>query len=169
MAGRLFGEHVLTRPFAPPEQRRVQRLDIPGEPPVPAERYESSPLPALLELPPGATPVDDVLELDSAPIAFGLTHTDSNQHVNSLVYPRLFEEAALRRFAARGLPTAVLTRALEMGFRKPAFAGDVLRLALRAFRLGDRLGACGAFVAAAQAGDLAAARPHAYACTLFER
>ncbi len=37
----------------------------------------------------------------SDPVAFGLDHTDGNQHVNSLVYPRLFAEAALRRLGAR--------------------------------------------------------------------
>jgi hypothetical protein len=169
LAARLFAEHVLTRPFAPPEQRRVLRLDVPGEAPVPEERHAPRPHAALLELPEGAAPLDDTLELDPAPVALGLRHTDSNQHVNSLVYPHLFEEAALRRFAARGLSTAVLARSLEIDFRKPAFAGDLLRVALRAFRLGDRLGACGVFVAEAQAHDLATARPHAWVSMLFER
>jgi hypothetical protein len=169
LAARLFGEHVFTRPFAPPDQRRVLRLDVPGEPPVPEALHEPPPHAALLELPPGATPIDDALAPDAVALPFGLCHTDSNQHVNSLVYPHLFEEAALRRFAARGLSTAVLARSLEIGFRRPAFAGDVLRIALRAFRVGDRLGACGVFVPEAEAHDLGAARPHAWVRMLFER
>ena len=39
------------------------------------------------------------------PVVFGVVHTDSNHHVNSLVYFRLFEEAALRRFAQLGAAT----------------------------------------------------------------
>jgi hypothetical protein len=168
-AAHLFAEHVLTRPFGSPEQRRVVRLEVPGEPPVPPDRYDPPPHEALLELPAGATPLDVTLAPDPAPVAFGLCHTDSNQHVNSLVYPRLFEEAALRRFAARGLPTAVLARTLEIDYRKPAFAGDQLRIVLRAFRAGEQLGACGAFVEEADALDLTAARPRAFVRMLFAR
>ena len=168
LAARLFAEHVLTRPFGPADQRRVVRLEVAGEPPVPPDRYEPPPHESLLELPDGATPIDDALTPDAAPVAFGLCHTDSNQHVNSLVYPRLFEEAALRRFAARGLPTAVLARTLAIDYRKPAFAGEALRVVLRAFRVGERLGACGAFVEEAEAHDQAAARPRAWVRMLFE-
>src|SRR5205823_12900006 len=45
----------------------------------------------------GARALDEVAPDDFAE-TFGLVHTDSNHHVNSLVYIRLFEEAALRRF-----------------------------------------------------------------------
>ena len=64
--------------------------------------------------------------MDPTPLPLGLAHTDANQHVNSLVYPRLFEEAVLRRLATLGKPTALLTRRAEVAFRKPAFAGEVL-------------------------------------------
>ena len=64
-------------------------------------------------------------------------HTDSNQHVNSLVYPRLFEEAALRRLAASGRSTAVLARSLRIAYRRPSFAGESLRVFVRAYE-GDR-------------------------------
>ena len=40
-------------------------------------------------LPEGAVPLDYCLRVHPTPIAFGLAHTDSNQHVNSLVYPHL--------------------------------------------------------------------------------
>ena len=33
--GQVFAEHVITRPFAPPEERKVTRLDAPGVPPIP--------------------------------------------------------------------------------------------------------------------------------------
>jgi acyl-CoA thioesterase FadM len=60
-------------------------------------------------------------------------HTDSNQHVNSLVYPRLFEEAVMRRLFALGRSRAVLARSLVIGWRRPSFAGDVLKVDLRLF------------------------------------
>ena len=168
-ASRLCAEHVFTRLFAPPDQRRVTRFDAPGVPDIPEARYAPQPLGALLELPEGAVALEERIRVDPTPIAFGLGHTDSNQHVNSLVYPRLFEDAALRRFAELGRSTSVLARAIEIGFRKPCFAGQSMRIALRAFALGDRLGACGAFVTEKDAaGDLGAARPHAYVRTLFE-
>jgi acyl-CoA thioesterase FadM len=110
--------------------------------------------------------------VDPTPIAFGLAHTDSNQHVNSLVYPRLFEDAALRRFAAlgKGKP-AVLSRHVEAAFRKPCFAGETYAVALQAFTLDGKLGAVGSFVStddARSAETLARARPHCFVRMVFE-
>jgi hypothetical protein len=166
VVGRVFAEHVFTRLFAPPGERKVLRFDLPGLPPVPAARHLWHPLEASGTLPEGATALDEDLVTDPCPIVFGLAHTDSNQHVNSLVYPRLFEEAALRRFDALGLPTAVLSRRVEVGFRKPCFAGDRVRIALRAFRLGDRLGATGVFLPGAP-DSASPPRPSCYVTTLF--
>jgi acyl-CoA thioesterase FadM len=89
--------------------------------------------------------------------------------VNSLVYPRMFEEAAIRRFAALGVPCPVLARGMEIAYRKPCFAGDRVRIALQAFTLGERWGAVGVVI---PEGDVAAqerARPHCYVRMLFER
>jgi hypothetical protein len=77
--------------------------------------------------------------------------------VNSLVYPRMFEEAALRRLAARGRPTAVLGRAVEIAYRKPCFAGQRMRIWLRAYVRRGEHGAVGTFVPEGEP----AARPHA--------
>ena len=169
-AGRFFGEHVFTRLFAPPDQRKVTRLEVDGalahgrrRPWVPPE--------SVAMLPEGAVPLDDALRVDPTPIAFGLAHTDSNQHVNSLVYPRLFEDAALRRFAALGkLKPAVLARHVEAAFRKPCFAGETYAVALRAFTLEGQLGAVGAFVSAEDARSpetLARAKGHCFVRMLF--
>ncbi len=144
--GRVFAEHVFTRLFAPPAERKVLRIDVPGMPPVPPDRYDWQPHEALLEPPPGATLLDDALVPDDVAMSFGLTHTDSNQHVNSLVYPSLFEEAALRRFGARGKSTAVLARTLEVAYRKPFFAGQRARIVLRAYEYEGKLGAAGAYL-----------------------
>jgi acyl-CoA thioesterase FadM len=171
VAGRVFAEHVLTRPFAPAAERRVLRLDIPGEPPVPAVRYDAKPAAAVLELPAGATPIDDALVADETPIVFGLVHTDSNHHVNSLVYLRVFEEAALRRLAALGKDVRVLSRELEIVYRKPCFAGERMRVALRAFTQGSRVGVSAVLVSDEEAKSpelLAAARPRTYVQIIFE-
>lgn len=150
--GRVLGEHVFTRPFAPPGQRKVLRFDLEGLPPVPAARTVFRPLDAVLELPAEATPLDPAPVPDEAPVVFGLVHTDSNQHVNSLVYPRLFVEAALRRLAAHGRSPVVLPRYAEVAYRKPCFAGDRARILLRAFATGDEIGAVGAFVPEGEPG-----------------
>jgi hypothetical protein len=166
VAGRVFAEHVFTRLFAPPAERKVLRLDLPGLPAVP-ERLVSSPAPATyLALPEGATPLEGAPSDDEARICFGLCHTDANQHINSLVYPQMFEEAALRRFASLGRPGG-LARFGEIAFRKPFFAGDRAKIRLQAFTLGGRLGVSGGFFAEADLGK-PDARPHCTARMLFE-
>jgi hypothetical protein len=159
--GRVFGENVFTRLFAPPEQRKIVRFDFEGVPAVPERRYAWRAPDELLEMPPDAEPLDDHLRDDAASIAFGLSHTDSNQHVNSLVYPRLFEEAALRRFAELGYPTNVLARHVEIVYRKPVFAGDRMRIQLRAFRRQGQPAAVGTFV------PLSGGKPHCWLRVLF--
>jgi hypothetical protein len=154
--GRLYAEHVFTRPFGPPEQRRVTRLPGPDVDAVPGPRVAWQRGDELLAPPEGATPLEPALRPD-APVVFGLGHTDSNQHVNSLVYPRRFEEGVLRRLAELGRPTALIPRAVEIAFRKPFFAGDRAQLLLRTFACGDDVLAVGSFVA-----DDAGARPHCW-------
>jgi hypothetical protein len=158
-AGRVYAEHVFTRLFAPPAERKVLRFDVEGVEPVPPTRRTWRPPEAVLDPPPDARWLDEELRADDAEVVFGLHHTDSNQHVNSLVYPRLFQDAALRRFAAHGVPARVLPRHLEIAYRKPCFAGDRARVLLRAFRDGPRVGAVGAFVPEPPGDN----RPH---CTL---
>lgn len=169
--GRVLAEHVLTRPFAAsPEERSV--TELPGGWPedVPRRDAHYAPPRAALVLPKGAEPIDDAFALDPCPITLGIGHTDSNQHVNSLVYPRLLEEAALRRFHALGESTARFARFVDLGFRKPCFAGDRMRIMLRAFRLGDELGVLGAFITAGEAigvGPTPSERAHAFARMQF--
>jgi hypothetical protein len=158
--GRVFGEHVFTRLFAPPGERKVLRFPPGPWPEVPEPRRAWRPPEALLELPAGAAWLEERLTPDDAPVVFGLAHTDSNHHVNSLVYPRLFEEAALRRLAALGRPTRLLGRAVEVAYRKPSFAGQKARIVLRAFERGATVGAVGVFVP----GDDEAARPLTTVC-----
>lgn len=136
LAGRVFAEHVVTKPFASKEERKVTRLEAPGIPPLPEAVHHFEATEDLLALAGGAK----LTEADE--VAFGLMHTDSNQHVNSLVYPRLFEEAVIERLDRSGAPDAgrLLVRGLEMRWRKPCFAGDRVKIPLAIVRDGGELG-----------------------------
>jgi len=146
VAGRVFAEHIFTRLLAPPDQRKVTRFDVEGVP-EPTLEYDYAGTRTALELPAGAEPLDDGFLPDETAVCFGLDHTDSNQHVNSLIYPRLFAEATLRRLCKHGKPRTLLVRNLDIAYRKPSFAGERVRLHVRTFALGDRLGAAGFLVA----------------------
>ena len=161
-AGRIFGEHVFTRLFAPPGERRVKKLEVAGAP-ASIPRYEARPFASMFDVPASARDLGELVAED-APVVFGLVHTDSNHHVNSLVYIRLFEEAALRRFAAIGRTQPVLARKLEIAYRKPCFAGDRMRVLVRPLEID---GALGAVCAIAPEGAPASAA-HAVARLLFE-
>jgi len=168
LAGRGFAEHVVTRPFDPPETRRVVELDIPGLPRIPPDRYDWQPPEALLQLPEGARWLDESFAFDAAPVVFGSDRTDSNLHVNSLVYPRLFIDAALRRFWDLGKRVALRANAMEIAYRKPSFPGDRVFVALRAFACENRWGASLMLVSDDDAkGALEAARPRCFARLWF--
>lgn len=144
-AGTVFAEHVFTRPFAPPDERKVLVLPIGGERFVPPrERAQRAPR-DVIAVADSAMPLEGDFVLDDTPLVMGPTHTDSNQHVNSLVYPVLFEEAVLRRLARLGRSVQVLARSLEIAYRRPSFAGDTLRISLRAFTRGDAIECIGMF------------------------
>jgi hypothetical protein len=172
LAGRILAEHVLTRPFAPAEQRRVTSLDFPGAPTNLPSRPAPPAYDAIASVPAGATPLEPVRSPDPVPVVFGLVHTDSNMHVNSLVYLRLFEEAALRRFSALGKGSVVLGRTLDIAYRKPCFAGQTVRVVQQAFEHEGRLGIAAVLVEdkdVASAETLARAKPHAYVRITFDR
>jgi hypothetical protein len=137
--GRVIGDHVFTRPHADRASRKVLAFDVPGYPALPTQRYARPKFDHTVRLHAKARPLETDFSADIAPWVFGLTHTDGNQHVNSLVYVRLFEDSALRRLAALGRSTAVLARSVEIQYRKPCFAGEQLCCMLQAFttREGD--------------------------------
>jgi hypothetical protein len=143
---RAYGQRVFTRIGDGAQQRLVTRLEGLGGDGVPSHRGEWIPALSLLGLPAEAAPLEPSPRLDSARVVFGLSHTDGNQHVNFLVYPRFVEEAALSRFVDLGLGARFLSRRIDMRFRKPSFAGEVLRMAVQAFRVGESLGAIAALV-----------------------
>jgi hypothetical protein len=142
LAGTVFAEHTFTRPLAPPEQRKVTRLGVEGYPDVPDARHAAPPPTTAQDAPEGATWLDE-LAPDPAEYAFTLDQTDSNQHVNSLVYIRLFHDALNRRLATTGRNMRLRSRAVDIAYRKPCFAGDRVRAKLRLFETADGLGAAG--------------------------
>ena len=157
-AGKIFVEHTFTRLFGPPEQRRITKLDVKGLPPVPPARYAAPGFATAMEVPAGATALDDAYVSDPNVTCFGLEHTDSNQHVNSLVYPRLFAEAALRRLDAMGRNRVVLVRSLDIAYRKPSFAGDRVQVHIKMFESGGKVGAAGYLAAEGEAKPRVCAR-----------
>jgi hypothetical protein len=172
VVGRILAEHTFTRPFGPPDRRRVDELPEAVRSSVYVRDARWVAPPELLELPEGAEPLEHAYSLDPCPFVFGLGHTDSNQHVNSLVYPALLEDAALRRFHALGVNTQLFAHAVDLAYRKPFFAGDRARLVLQAFRAGEELGVSGAFIAPEDALLSAAApseRSHCFVRMLFRR
>jgi len=129
---RIFAEHVITRPFATDaNERRVTRLEAPGIPEVPEDEHGFLAMEGLIGEGAG-------VELSQEhEVVFGMTHTDANQHVNSLVYPTMFEEACVRHAAAGGGAAAGaaaghLVRAVEIRWQKPFFAGQRATIRQRA-------------------------------------
>jgi acyl-CoA thioesterase FadM len=173
LAGRVLAEHVLTRPFAPPGERRVELLDFQGAPEVRGTRGDPEPVEHTSVLPEGATPIEPHKRPESASRTFGLLHTDSNKHVNSLTYLRIIEEAALRRFASLGRPADTLGRRVDISYRKPCFAGQTVRVVQQAYETsGGRLGTIAMVfdegdVRGGQASGIA--RPHVCARMEFEK
>ena len=108
LAGRVYAEHTYTRLFADPSARRVTALDDWS----PAQTWPE-------RRPDEVAPPVEGAPSHRVPFSFGVLHTDPNNHVNSLVYPRIFEEAAL---ALRGRTDAA--RRMEVVWRKPFFAGE---------------------------------------------
>ncbi len=126
--GHVHAEHVLTRPFGAVDRRRVDAL--PAGIDVDRDSAWREPE-ASLELPDGARWIDSGFTRDASVTTFGLGHTDSNQHVNSLVYPLLVEEAALRH--ASRPETARFAHHFELAYRKPFFESERVAIELRAY------------------------------------
>jgi hypothetical protein len=147
LAGHAFAEHTFTRPFAPAGERKVTSLaGIEGYPDLPEARHAQLALATAGDAPAGASWLD-ALAPDVIATAFTLDHTDANQHVNSLVYVRCFLDALQRRLAAGGHPRKLRSKAFDIAYRKPSFAGESLRVHLRLFAHGELLGGAG-FLAA---------------------
>jgi hypothetical protein len=174
LAGRVFAEHAFTKPFAPAGQRRVTRFDLQGVLGVDEARARSRGRESnadLARLPEGASALEPSRRVDPTRVTFGVMHTDSNMHVNSLVYLRVCEEAALRRFVELGRAGDRLGRRIDIAYRKPCFAGQTMRVAQQAFEHEGRMGVTTVLVPHIEdAGDdaMLAARPHTCAQILFE-
>src|SRR4030095_17006131 len=121
-------------------QHRVVRLEGTDLPELPETEVEFFDPRSLLALPVGSAPLGPAPIIDGAPVVFGLVHTDGNQHVNFLVYPRLVEDALLRRLPELGFDAKKLGRSVEVGYKRPCFAGDHMMLLMQTFRRGEAVG-----------------------------
>jgi hypothetical protein len=128
-AGRMHAEHVFTKPFAPKEHRRVSAADLSQFGEFPGRLIEARPYASVVDL--SDCRGRDEGFVAQSPVAFGMRHTDSNQHVNSLVYFAVLEEAVLEALASRKRDTRVMARAIEIAYRKPCFAGQVMMPCVR--------------------------------------
>ncbi len=144
IVGEVFARHVLTKLFAPAGQRRVREVAIAGME-APTEVKWLSPS-DMFAPPEDATWLDGEATVSPHRPRFGLQHTDSNQHVNSLVYPRLFEEAALGRFDEHGIEEQPLARNVAINFRRPFFAGQRCEMQIQAYSREAVQGCMGTFV-----------------------
>lgn len=132
LLGRVWAEHVLSRPMAPHGQRRVYALPDGS---IPAAVHAWVDGDSIDALPPDAEALEPEAQDDACVTVFGMDHTDGNHHVNSLVYVRLLMDAALRRLDALGaLPSALRVRHVDLRFVRPSFATDRVRWRLQAFR-----------------------------------
>lgn len=159
VAAHMFAEHVVTRLEGPRDARLVTRIEGIAAT-APWARCAAE---ALTHPTPGWTPLGDTW-VDPAEVVFGLDHTDGNRHVNTLVFPRLAIDAGLRRLAQLRAGGPLRATAMEVGYRKPCFAGERMRVTLRPFDVaGGAYGVC-AWLSA----DEPAARPHITARILYE-
>jgi len=143
VAGQVFAEHTFTRPFAPPDQRRVTSLaGIEGYPEHPSARHTAQTPASAQEPPDGGTWLDD-LARDPSHAVFALDQTDANQHVNSIVYIRVFAEAVQRRLAAASHKLTIRSKAVDIAYRKPCFAGDRIYAHVRLFEHAAGVGGAG--------------------------
>lgn len=167
LAGEAFAEYTFTRPFGPPDRRKVTSLagteggtegEIEGFPDVPEARYHQPAPTSAAEAPEGARWIDE-LAPDPVDTMFTLDDTDANQHVNSLIYVRVFLDAIQRRLASGGHPARLRSKGFDIAYRKPCFVGDRIRAHIRMFAHGDgnHLGGAGFFAA-----DGEEARPRCY-------
>jgi hypothetical protein len=139
--GRAYAEHVFTRPSERAYARKVLALPLADGPLVPGPELSFREPMATLELPEQANWLDDGFVAHGAPFTFGLAHTDANRHVNTLVYPQLFEDVGLTRLMDLGYSTrAFLVDHIDIAFRKPCFAGERVSAFVRAFEVGGKPG-----------------------------
>lgn len=121
-AGRAQVLHVLTRPTAPPDERRVER--VPEALTGLREHEWNEPLPSLdmLEGPGEGWELASSAEHRDI---WGMPNTDINQHVNVLEYVMTFENQVTRQLWEADLP--VVGHRLQRSrllFRKPCFPGE---------------------------------------------
>lgn len=160
LVGRIYARHVFTKPFAPASERKVLRFTHPKLPELPAARAEWLDIGQMLPIGSEEEALDPSPTPELTPIHFALHHCDSNQHVNSLVYPRLFEDAAQSRLAKLRPDARLLSRQVAVAFRKPFFAGQSAQLELQSYTHSSHMTVRGSFRSFAEPVTSATKRAH---------
>jgi hypothetical protein len=145
--------HILTRPEAAPDQRRVH--EVPSEVAFLAEHPFDEPFPTIMLLSQrdggfGAIQAATVEQVG----LWGITNSDVFQHVNAREYIFASENAITAGLFAAGLPLEAYwpTRARVI-FRRPSFVGQHFRLIVRNFRKDDAILSLAVFHPEGQAED----------------
>jgi hypothetical protein len=131
--------HILTRPEAAPDQRRVH--EVPSEIAFLAEHPLEGLFPTIALL---SQPAEGFATIDAGTVEhtglWGISNSDVFQHVNAREYIFASENAITAGLYAAGLPLEQYwpTRA-QVIFRRPSFSGQHYRLVLRNFRKNDAI------------------------------
>ena len=159
-AGSAHVLHVLTRPAAPPVERRV--VAVPEALQGLREHAWTGDMPdidSVLAVPEGFVEATGGPDCDRDDI-WGLPNTDINQHVNVLEYLMGMENQTSRLLNAASLSlTAHRITRCRVLFRKPFFPGQRFILQARLFCKGDQTFVRGGFYGLDGAGQ-PEARPH---------
>ncbi len=159
-AGSAHVLHVLTRPAAPPAERRVVKVPEPLE--GLREHGWEGDLPDIgevLAVPEGFVECPGGADCEREDV-WGLPNTDINQHVNVLEYLMGMENQTTRLLHAASLPLTQhrITRCRVL-FRKPFFPAQRFVLRARLYRHDQQTFVSGAFHALDQGGAVDE-RPH---------
>lgn len=118
--------HVFTRPFAPPAERRVTRLDprLGFNRSLPEREIEFIDPDTLLDAPEGFDRLDEE-DGEREPHYWPYSNTDPNQHVHAMDYVGFAMTYATDRLArCERAPTRYFFNRARIVYRRPFFTGD---------------------------------------------
>ncbi len=143
VVGRIHTEHLLTAVTTNGET--PAGLDDFAFPVDGGVRFEWTAPSQTYAPPPNARRLDREAQLGRT-VVFGPMHTDPRGRVRSLAFPHIFEEVALERFATMGQRVDVLSREVQLTYRKHCVSGQRVDVMVQTFERDGTLYAVGAFV-----------------------
>lgn len=144
VVGRIETDHLLTGPVANGGPHHA--IDDFAFPKDGGTRFEWKAPSHTYAPPPNARRLDAEAQIGRT-VVFGPMHTDPRGRVRSLAFPHIFEEVALERFAALGQRVELLSREVQLTYRKHCVSGQRVDVLVQSFAQRDgTLYAVGAFV-----------------------